>query len=70
MTGDDDEGIENNDKGKSGKKMRQVPPGICIEQQFLTFLGGYSFQFKGSIIHTETHKEKDSFILGSGSAMV
>ena len=68
MTGDDDEGIENNDKG--GKKMRQVPPGICIEQRLLTFLGACSFQFKRSIIHTETHKEKDSFILGTGSAMV
>lgn len=70
MIGDDDEGIENNDKGKDGKKMGQVSPCICIEQWFLTFLGACSFQSKGSITHTEMQNEKDSFILDSGSVMV
>lgn len=35
-----------------------VPPCICIEQRFFTFLGACSFQFKGIIRHTESHKEK------------
>lgn len=70
MIGDDDEGIENNDKGKDGKKMGQVPPCICIEQWFLTFLGACSLKSKGSVRHTETHNEKDPFILGSEGVMV
>lgn len=57
------------EKMKRRQRKRRVPPYICKEQSFLTFLGDFLNLMK-AWLYTDIIKKKNSFILGSGRVMV